>query len=71
MVGVQRPQADDRCIVVIKPLAAFVSLRQLKAFLAPDPLDLLVIDGPALGPQKLADLPIAIASIPFSQTDQG
>jgi hypothetical protein len=55
--------------VVIKPLAAFVPLRQLQAFLTPDPLDLLVIDGLAFGPQKLADLPIAVAAILFSQPD--
>jgi len=39
----------NRCIVVIKPLAAFVPMRQLQAFLTPDSLDLLVIDGPAFG----------------------
>ena len=71
MVGVLGPQADDRCSVVIKPLAAFVPLRELEAFFAPDPLDLLVIDGPALDPQKLACLPIAVAAILFGQTDQG
>jgi hypothetical protein len=55
--------------VVIKPLAAFVPLRQLQAFLTPDPLDLLVIDGPALGLQKLADLAVAVSAILFSQPD--
>ena len=49
----------------------FVPLRQLKAFLAPDPLDLLVIDGPARGPQKLADLAVAVAAILLGQPDQG
>ena len=34
-------------------------------------LDLLVIDGPAFGPQKLADLAVAVAAILFSQPDQG
>lgn len=71
MVRVLRPQADNRCIVVIKPLAAFVPMRQLQAFLAPDSLDLLVIDGPAFGSQELADLAVAVAAILFGKTDQG
>jgi hypothetical protein len=41
VVGIQRPQANDRCVVMIEPLAAFVPLRQLQAFLAPDPLAFL------------------------------
>jgi hypothetical protein len=57
--------------MVIKPLAAFVPVRQLQAFLAPDPLDPLVIDGPAFGSQELADLPVAVAAILFGQADQG
>ena len=71
MVRIPWPQADNRCIVVIKPLAVFVPVRQLQAFLAPDPLDPLVIDGPAFGPQKFADLPVAVAAILFGQPDQG
>jgi hypothetical protein len=71
MVRVLRPQADNRSIVVIKPLAAFVPMRQLQAFLAPDSLDLLVIDGPAFGSQELADLAVAVAAILFGKTDQG
>jgi len=65
MVRVLRPQADNRCIVAIKPLAAFMPVRQLQAFLAPNPFDLLVIDDPAFGPQKLADLAVAVAAILF------
>jgi len=48
-----------------------VPVRQLQAFLTPYPLDLLVIDGPAFGSQKFADLPVAVAAILFGQTDQG
>jgi len=55
--------------VVIKPLAAFVPMRQLQAFLAPDPLDLLVIDGPAFGSQELTNLAVAVAAILFGKTD--
>jgi hypothetical protein len=51
--------------VVIEPPPALVPMRQLQAFLAPDPLDLLVIDGKAFGSQKLTDLAIAIAAILF------
>jgi len=55
MVRVLRPQADT----------AFMPVRQLQAFLAPNPFDLLVIDDPAFGPQKLADLAVAVAAILF------
>lgn len=44
---------------------------QLQAFFTPDPLNLLVIDGKALGPQKFADLAIAVTAILFGKTDQG
>ena len=71
MVGVLRPKADDRRIVVIEALSAFVSVRQLQAFFTPYPLDFLVIDGPALGPQKFADLAITVAAILLGQPDQG
>jgi len=57
--------------VVIEPPAAFVPMWQLQAFLAPDPPDPLVIDGPALGTQKLADFAVAVAAILFGQPDQG
>ncbi|MBI1203282.1 MAG: hypothetical protein GC182_12290 [Rhodopseudomonas sp.] len=43
----------------------------MQAFLASDPLDFLVIDGPALGPQQLADLAVALAAVLLGQPDQG
>ena len=46
-------------------------MRQLQAFLAPDSLDLLVVDGKAFGPQKLADLAVAVAPVLLGQPDQG
>jgi len=46
-------------------------MRQLQAFLAPDPLDPLVIDDPAFGSQELANLAVAVAAILFGKTDQG
>ena len=66
-----RPQADDRRIVVIEPSPALVPMRQLQAFFTPDPLDLLVIDGPAFDAQELAHLAVAVAAVLFGQPDQG
>jgi hypothetical protein len=43
----------------------------LQAFLAPDPLDFLVIDRPALDPQQFADLAVAVTAVLFGQPDQG
>ena len=57
--------------MVIKPLAAFVPMRQLQAFLAPDPLDPLVIDVRTFGSQKLTNLAVTVAAILFGKTDQG
>lgn len=57
--------------MMVEPLAALVPVRQLQAFLTPDARDFLVIDRPALGPQKFADLAIPIATILFGQPDQG
>ena len=57
--------------MVIEALALLVPLRQLQAFLTPYPRNFLVIDRPALGPQKFADLPISVAAILFGQPDQG
>ena len=48
MVRMGWPEPDDRAVLVIEPLALLVSLRKLQPFLAPEPLDLLVIDPPAL-----------------------
>jgi len=49
VVGISRPQADNRGIVMVEPPALLVPLRELKTFLAPDPLDLLVVHAPAFG----------------------
>ena len=56
--------------MVIKPLAALVPMRQLQAFLTPDPLDLLVIDAPTFGSQEFADFPVAVTTVLFCQPDQ-
>ena len=56
--------------MMIKALALLVPLRQLQALLAPQPLDLLVIDPPALSLKQLAHLAIAVAAILLGQPDQ-
>ena len=63
MIGVLGSQTDNRSIVMIEPLAALLPVRQLQAFLTPDPRNFLVIDRSALSPQKFADLPISVVAI--------
>ena len=41
-------QPDDGTVLVVKPSSLLVSLWKLYSFLTPEPLDLLVIDPPAL-----------------------
>ena len=43
----------------------------LQAFFAPQALDFLVIDGPALDTQERSDLAIAIAAILLGQANEG
>jgi len=71
MVWIKRSQADNRRIVMIKSLAAFMPMRQLQAFFTPDPLDFLVIDDPAFGSQELTHLPVPVAAVLFGEPDQG
>jgi len=56
---------------VLAPLALLVPLRKLQAFLAPQTLDLLVIDPPALGLQQFTELTIAVSAILLGHPDQG
>jgi len=48
-----------------------MTLRQLKAFFAPDPLNLLVVHLPAFDTQQFRYLAIAVAPILLRQPDQG
>ncbi len=69
MVRMGWPEPNDRAVFVIEPLALLVSLRKLQPFLAPEPLDLLVIDPPALDVKQLSDLAIAISPVLLRQPD--
>lgn len=69
MVRMRGPQADDRAVLVIEPLALFVALRKLQPFLAPESLDLLVIDPPTFDVKQLGDLAIAISTVLLRQPD--
>ncbi len=56
---------------MVKPLAMLMAIGELQPFFPPDPLKLLLVDAPALYPQELPDLPIAIPAIMLGQSDQG
>jgi hypothetical protein len=51
---------------VIEPFAPLLALRKLQSFLAPEPLDLLVINPPALDVKRLCDLATAIRKYCFA-----
>ena len=55
---------------MIKPLTAFMTRRELQAFLAPYSFDLFVIDIPALNAKELGDLAITVTPVLFSEPDQ-
>jgi hypothetical protein len=44
---------------------------KLQSFFPPDPFNSLVGDAPALDPQELSNLPIAIPPVLLGQSDQG
>ena len=69
VVRMRGPHSDDRAVLVIKPLAPLVPLWKLQSFLAPEPLDLLVIDPPALDVEEFGDLTIAISAVLLGQSD--
>jgi hypothetical protein len=71
VVWMRRPEANDRTVFVIEPSALLVALQKLQPFLTPKPLNLLVIDLPALDAQEFCYLAIAVAPILFSQPYQG
>nr|WP_068317698.1 hypothetical protein [Aliiruegeria sabulilitoris] len=71
VIGVRRSQSNDRAVLVIEAALLLVTLRLLEAFLAPEPLHLLVVDAPALDPQQLCHLSIAITPIALRQSDHG
>lgn len=56
--------------LVVEPFARLVPLRELQPFLTPEPLDLLVIDPPALDVKQLGDLAIAISPVLLRQPDR-
>ena len=57
--------------MIIKVLACFVTSWHLQAFFAPQALDFLVINGPALDTQECGNLAIAITAILFGQANEG
>ena len=65
MVGILRPEADDRAIFVIKPLPLLVTVWKLQSFFTPDALYFLVIDLPAFNAKKFCNLAIPISTILF------
>ncbi len=67
MVRMRGPKPDDRAVLVVEPLAPLVPLWKLQSFLAPEPLDLLVIDPPALDAEQFGDLTIAISAVLLRQ----
>ena len=69
MVLVLWTQSDDKAIVVIQVPEFFMSLGKLQAFFAPDSLDFLMIDRPALHAKQGRYLTVAIAPIPLGQLD--
>ncbi len=71
VVRMGRPQPYDRSILVVEPSALLVPLRQLKAFFAPDPLNLLVVHLPTFDAQQFGYLAIAVAPVLLGQLDQG
>ena len=71
VVRMGRSQPNDRAVLVVETPAFLVSLRQLKAFFAPDPLNLLVVHLPAFDTQQFRYLAIAVAPISLRQPDQG
>ena len=70
MIALLRAEPDDSAVFVVEAFALLVALRALQAFFSPEPLNLLVIDHPALKPQQLGDLAIAITPILFGEPDQ-
>ena len=70
MVRMRRPEANDRTVLVIKPSALFVPLRELQSFFLPETLNLLMIDPPAFDAQEFQNLTIAVAPILLGQADQ-
>jgi len=71
VVRMGRPQPYDRSILVVEPSALLVPLRQLQAFFAPDPLNLLVVHLPTFDAQQFGYLAIAVAPVLLGQLDQG
>ncbi len=70
VVWVLWPEADDRRIVMIEPLALLMVFGKLQALFAPYPFNLFVIYSPAFRLQQLAYLSIAVSAILFCQTNK-
>ena len=64
------PKPDAGAVAEPQPPAFRLPGRHLQPFLAPDPLDALVVDHPAGVPQQGADLAIAISAVLTCQLDQ-
>jgi hypothetical protein len=66
MVGMRRPGPDDRAVLVKEPPLPLMPPRKLQPFLAPEALNLLVVDLPALDAQQFGYLVVAVAPAPIS-----
>ena len=71
LVCVRRSQPYDRATLVVEPPLLLVPFRKLQPFLAPEDLDLLVVHAPALDPQQLGHLAVAVTTIALCQADHG
>ena len=71
MIGMGWAQSNDRAVLVIEAFASLVPMRQLQAFLCPEPFDFLVVYPPSLNTQQLRDFAIAITTVLLRQADHG
>ena len=58
-------------LMIIKVLACFMTSWDLQALFAPQALDFLVIDRPALDPQECSNLAIPVSTLLPGQANEG
>ena len=66
-----RPKPHARSVVQPQPPPFWLLLRHAKALPPPDPSDTLVVHMPAIPSEQSRDPPIAVATIPACQLDDG
>ena len=69
MIGMCRPQPDDRAVLVIEPPSLLMPMGKLQTFFAPQTLNLLVIDLPAFHAQQSRYLSIPVSPVLLGQPD--